>query len=374
LEVGGWSPADLETMLGDLANISAFQRWTRESPEPNAEIKTSIESLTGGPRRQAQARFVRHPNRGAAIYLYNQRFNLEDLESIFHGNETLRRGASLHADIAIFVPGDSSHYPTVGDGHRKGARRGTAHWQVGRQLLETISPAPAADPGALLWYRAASAHLFRAGNLAEAARHLAKARQVFPANPHFLLDSAYLHQELSSPAVQSAVQELRDAGTDVVVDTRRRELEHAERFLRETLAVDTRNADARCRLGHTLGELGRHRDAAAELRQALDAQPDRARRYLSELFLGRQEQALGRRDEARRRYEIAATLFPEAQSPQLALAALARETGDRAGASRALQAITSALEGNRHDPWFSYYRPHDADAESLMREMCRTLE
>ncbi len=373
LEVGRWSTADLETLVGDLANISAFQRWIRERPlEAGADARIGV-SLTGGDRRFSEVRFVRDRSRGAAIILYNRRFNLEEIEKIFHGNETLRRGATLHADIAIFVPGDFNQYPTVDDGRRLGGRRGTVHWEVGRQVLETVSPAPGSDAGVLLWYRAVSAHLFHEGDLAEATRHLAKARQVFPAHPRFLLDSAYLHQELSSPAVQAAVQELRADGTNVAVDTRRNELQYAERFLRETLAVAPGDVDARCRLGHTLGELGRHADAAAEFRRVIDAQPDGAQLYLSELFLGRQEQALGRREEAKRRYENAAALFLDAQSPQLALAHLAREAGDRAAALRALRTITSAPDGNREDPWLWYYKPHLADAESLIQQMRKEL-
>ena len=374
LEVGRWSTADLETLLADLANISEFQRWVRERPsEPNADARNSIESLTGGPRRQSQAVFVRDPDRVGAIHVYNRRFNLEDIAKIFHGNETLRRGALLHADIAIFVPGNFNQYAAVEDGRRQGGRRGTVHWQIGRQLLETLSPSPGSDAGALLWYRAVSAHLSREGHLAEAAKHLANARQVFPANPHFLLDSAYLHQELSSPSVQAAVQELRAEGTDVAVDTQRNELQHAERFLRETLAIAPGNVDARYRLGHTLGELGRHLDAASELTRAIEAQPDPKQRYLSELFLGRQEHALGRRKEAKRRYETAGALFPDAQSPQLALGHLARESGDRAAAFRALRTITSAPDGDREDPWLWYYKPHLVDAELLMQEMREQL-
>jgi tetratricopeptide (TPR) repeat protein len=369
-EIGAWAPADLETLLADVANIAAFQRWVRESPdEANATVRTSIDSLTGGPRRQSEASFVRDPNRGAAIHLYTQRFDLEVIEKIFHGNETLRRGALLHADIAIFVPGDFQRYPTVDDGRSLSARPGTVHWQIGRQLLDTISPAPRADAGALLWYRAVSAHFFRQGQLAEATQHLAKARRVFPNHAELLLDSAYLHLELSSPAIQTAVGELRAAGTGVLVDTRRNELQYAERFLRDTLRVAPGNTEARYRLGHTLGELGRYPDAAAELRQVIDAQPVDEQLYLAELFLGRQEQALGRRDEAKRRYENAAAIFPNAQSPQLALGHLARESGDRAAALSALRTITTAPDGNREDPWLWYYKPHLTDAESLMHEM-----
>ncbi len=371
LEVGRWSRADLETLLADLANLSAFQRWIKEKPlETSTNARSGVDPLSGGgSRRQSEARFVRDSDRVAAIVLYNRRFNAEDIDRIFHGNDTLRRGALLHTDIAIFVPGDFSQYPTVDDGRSHGARPGTVHWQIGRQLLDDVTPAPGSDPGVLLWYRAVSAHLFAEGNLAEASQHLAKARQMFPNHPDFLLDSAYLHLELSSPAVQASVLEIRAGGSDAAVESRRSELQRAERFLRDTVSVEPGSVDARIRLGHTLGELGRHSDAAVELRRVIDAQPEAERLYLAELFLGREEHALGRRDEAKRRYERASALYPDAQSPQLALAQLARESGDRAAAHRALRTITNPPEANPDDPWLWYYKPHRTDAEPLMQSM-----
>jgi tetratricopeptide (TPR) repeat protein len=257
----------------------------------------------------------------------------------------------------------------VDDGRSQGARPGTVHWQIARQLLENVTPAPASDPDVLLWYRAVSAHLFAEGNLAEASQHLDKARQMFPNHPQFLLDSAYLHLELSSPAVQASVQEIRASGGAVGVESRRSELQHAERFLRDTLSAAPGSVDARIRLGRTLGDLGRQADAAAELRKAIDAQPDPEPLYLAELFLGRAEHMLGRKDEAKRRYERASALYPDAQSPQLALAHLARESGDRAAAHRALRTITSPPEASPVDPWLWYYKPHREDAEALMQSM-----
>jgi hypothetical protein len=375
VEVARWSLSDFETVLADLINLSAFLQWVREKPsELSAEARSSIESLTGGTRRHSEARFVRDPHRVAAILIYNRRFDLEEIEQIFHGNDTLRRGAVLHTDIAVFVPGDFNQYFVVDDGRRKGGRPGTLHWHLGRQLLDTITPSPSGDADALLWYRAVSAYLFREGHLAEAAQHLDRARQVFTDHPLVLLDSAYLHQELSSPAIQTAVQEVRAEGASVAVDSRRNELQLAERFLRQTLALTRDAGEARLRLGHTLGELGRHDEAVAELRTAIEADLDTERLYLAQLFLGRAEQALGQRDEARRRYEQAADLYPSAQSPRLALAQLARESGDRVGALRALQNVVArpSADVDVNDPWWFYYYPHLKDAAELMEEM-RTI-
>jgi tetratricopeptide (TPR) repeat protein len=137
------------------------------------------------------------------------------------------------------------------------------------------------------------------------------------------------------------------------------------------------HTDARIRLGHTLGELGSHEEAAAELRKALDASLNGAQLYYAELFLGREEEALGNRVDAKRHFENAAELYPRAQSPRLALSELARRSGDRAGALRALRGVTSVrsaalIDAEHTDPWWEYYEVHQDDTEPLMGQM-RTL-
>jgi tetratricopeptide (TPR) repeat protein len=343
VEMGGWPRRDLEALLLDIGRLSTALQTFREL----------------GPR-------------DATIRLHGRRFTLDQIAAIFHGNQTLKRGAVLHADVAAFIRDDfGSRTVLVHDGRQVRDERGTVHWGFGRRLLDSVTPSPANDTGALLWYRAISAYLFRAGRFDEAPAHLDKARDVFRDRPVFLIDSAHLHLKLASPAVQAAVQELRAQGVSTIVDSRDTELERAERFLRQALALAPDDADARARLGHTLGELGRHGPAVVELRRAIDAKPDHQRRYLAELFLGRQEQALGRREEARRRFENAAALYPTAQSPWLALSQLARQAGDRRSALRALQRVTTrpSSDVSADDPWWFYYEPHLGDAEGLMDQM-----
>ena len=356
MEVGSWSKSELERLLRDVRELVKFLQ--------RAEDLRAESTGRGSMQRDR-----------LSLFIYDRRFTLDELERVFYGNKPLRpnellsRGAVLHADIAIFVPGNLHGEPLVADGGRRGWRQGTLHWEIGRELLDSITPSPGGDAGALLWYRAVSAHLFREGHLAEVTAHLNRARQVFPRHPLFLLESAYLHQELSSPAIQVAVQQLRADAVNVTVDSRRAELQRAEQFFREALLLSPRAVDARVRLGHTLGELGRHKEAAVELRTALDAKSDAERLYLAELFLGRVEEALGRRDEARSRYERAAALYPNAQSPRLALSQLARQTGDDAAAQRSLQSLASRVDIDVSDPWWGFYTPHNDDADVLIARM-----
>jgi tetratricopeptide (TPR) repeat protein len=353
IEVGRWGTRDLEELVRDVRELARFLQRAEEE----------------------RAQYGGNSSPQAALAIYGRRFSLEHLERRYNDSHTLLannlllRGAVLHADIGIFVPGTLSRYPLVEDGGRKGWREGSWHWEVGRLLLDSITPSVRADAGALLWYRATSAHLFRSGNLAQVGTHLTRAREALPQSAEILIDSAYLHQELSSPAVQGSVRELRDNSINVTVDSRRGELQRAERFFREALAAAAGDTDARIRLGHTLVELGRHKEAGVELRKAIDGTPDARRLYLAELFLGRAEHALGRHAEARRLYEHASELYPNAQSPRLALSHLARQTGDRAGAQQSLKRLIAVPTAGPSDPWWDFYQPHNADAEVLLSQM-----
>ncbi|MCM3879760.1 MAG: hypothetical protein ND807_06615 [Vicinamibacterales bacterium] len=351
-EIGRWSRIALVVLAGDIRKLATFLQRAREG------------SLGPLP----------------TIQLYNRRFTLVEIEKVFHGNDTLKKGAVLHADIAVLVVDDASRRSgffedasvfMVDDGRRSGVRYESAHWQIGRALLDGITPSPGADAGALLWYRAASSCLLRDGHLAESRVHLDRARQLFPNSSHFLLDSAYLHQKFSSDTIQAAVEDLRSARANPDVGSRRMELERAERFFRQTLALEPAAAGARIRLGHTLGELGRHEEAASELRRAIDARLDGPDLYFAELFLGYEEQTLGKPGEAKRHYENAAELYPRAQSPWLALSQLARQSGDRAGALGALRSVTALPPdaSDRWDPWWDYYEVHRDDAERLLDQM-----
>jgi tetratricopeptide (TPR) repeat protein len=375
IEVGNWSYSreEFETLIADVMNLSKFLQMDPQNLTAGFEIRSQVGSRESRARLVAAARDAGGFVRPGRIELYGQWFTRDEIEQIFHGNTTLRRGAVLHADIAVFVPGNLSRRILVDDGRWKGVRPGTRHWEIGRLLLDVIMPSPSDDAGALLWYRAVSAYLLREGRLSEVPAHLNRARQLFPDNPVFLLDSAYLHEELSSPSIQAAVEELRDNNVTALVGSRIAELQHAERLFRQALAIAPDNADARLRLGYTLGELGQHEEAVAELRRAIDAKPVGERLYLAELFLGREEQALGRYEGAKQRFETAAVLYPTAQSPRLALGQLARQFGDRAGALRAVRSIADATSDDAADPWWSYYEPHKQDAEALMDQMRKLL-
>ena len=82
-----------------------------------------------------------------------------------------------------------------------------------------------------------------------------------------------------------------------------------------------------------------------------------------------------RGQEAREQYERAATLFPTAQSPLLAISQLALDNNNTEDALRALQRVFGLQIKDRwnDDPWWVYDLSHVRDAAALVAEMQKKL-
>ena len=127
--------------------------------------------------------------------------------------------------------------------------------------------------------------------------------------------------------------------------------------------------EAHLRLGRVLGLVGRHADAATELRLALALVQEADLRYYGELFAGAEEEALGHGDSAQAAYQRASEIAPLAQSPYLALSELAHRRGNRAGAWAAMQkvfALPAAADRERDDPWWRYHTVQAKNAQELL--------
>jgi tetratricopeptide (TPR) repeat protein len=279
-------------------------------------------------------------------------------------NHMLLRGAALHADIGRLIPEDTvrrspsqqSAY-VVSDGRWTGMRYISIHWQLGRSLLDSVVPSPAGDPDVLAWYLDTSADLRRMRESAAASVHYERARQLFPSDPQILFGSGLLHESFASANLQAAADSVSESNRSAAVSSMRSELVKAERFFRDVLAIGPAHLEARVRYGRVLDNLGRHAQAAEQLRRAIAEGAADELLYLAQLFLGRAEEAAGHPDAAQSAFERASELYPNAQSPRLALSQLARRAGNRPAAQRELQAL-AALPGDerrREDPWWFYF-------------------
>jgi tetratricopeptide (TPR) repeat protein len=291
-----------------------------------------------------------------------------------NANRILLRAAILHADVAILVvpllPGGAGCHGRapliVKDGNIVGDGCLSYHWTHSRLLLDAVTPDPGKDPVVRLWYVATITYMLEQGDYAGANLHIARARLLFPDDPAILFEHGCYHEAFASPFMQTAALE---SGIDV--RGARADLDEAEDLYRRAIGLDPRFAEARVHRGHVLGLLGRQRDAAEELRLALPSLEESKDRYYAELFLGHAEESAGNRSAAREHYRQAAAFYPRAQSPLLALAALARQLGDRAGAQDAMRQLL-ALPPARNmtaDPWWLYYRWQMVDYRARFTEL-----
>jgi hypothetical protein len=365
IEIGKWTRRELETVVSNLDRLSHF---VLAASELKARDPVAWQQNRDAANSQRSGRFV--------IRIGDEQLTLDDVGRMFDGNRTLRSGAVLHADIAMHGAGRVEHrVVVVEDGRGKGQRDAGIHWGIGRLVLDSIVPNPKDDPTARIWYRAASAFLLNDNDFAELFPHLEKARQVFPDDPGLLLDAAYVQEKLSSPELQAGVDDLRERGVTIATEPPATQLYRAEQLFARVVALAPDEVDAHLRRGRALAELGRHEESAAVLRRLLERDLDKDRRYLAELFLGRAEATLGRAGEAARRYENAAALYPDAQSPRMALSQLARAAGDRVAALRHLAPVLERVNDDPSiDPWWGYFEPHAKDVDDWLAAMRKLAE
>ena len=300
-------------------------------------------------------------------------------------NRIFKRAALLHTDISLLID-DQSRDPratldtgvvVVQDGQRIGFDYFAQHLAFARALLDHVSPGPAGDSMVRLWYRAIAAFLVGEWRLGDAHRHLQRAREIFPADAQILLASGCLHEAFASAKIQSSIETLDlPRGMIVGVGSSGGELRRATLYFRQALKADETLTQARVRLARAIGLQGDHAEAARELHRGAVETDDTALQYRAWLFLGNEEQALGRLDAARDAYRKAAALYPRAQSPWLALSQLARRSGDRAAALEAVGQVLAlpALADDRADPWWSYHAGTGPLADALLAELRKTGE
>jgi tetratricopeptide (TPR) repeat protein len=301
------------------------------------------------------------------------------------GSFVLERGALLHGDIAMFgpapvmAPGDSPGFDggkirvQLQDGESSGINAAPIHWDMARQLLDYVKPSTA-DTFVRRWYGATA--MWMQGGQQHDTAHLKHARAMFPDDPDILFLSGCQMETYAGTAIQAVVRSaVLPTGFTLDVAPEGTALRDAEEYFRRALARDPRYRDARIHLGHVLLARGRAMEAADELRQVDMTDQPQLTQYFHAMFLGTAEEALARFDQAREAYARASSVFPAAQSPYLALSALATRRGDRATAVKETERLFDlpAVAREPNDPWWTYHVWQAQDVPELFEQLYAQL-
>ena len=292
-------------------------------------------------------------------------------------NHLLKRGAIFHTDIAIEVRlGNRSRSGAVPegleeftllmpDGRSQGMAADVGHWEFARSLLDKVVPAAARDEFVRAWYGATAAYLAALNQLMPG--HFTRGFRLFPDDAPLLFFAGCLHESLAAQRVQEAMQSAASpSNVKFDVSSGRTELRDAESLFRKALKVQPDHLEARIRLGRVLGLRGEHAEAETLLRKAVGDAREPLLQYYAKLFLGAEKEALGDRAQARDLYEDATMLYPEAQSPRLALSLLSAVDG-RHDDALATMAVVLGLPGERrNDPWWTYYNSQGRNAPEAL--------
>ena len=277
----------------------------------------------------------------------------------------IERAVLLHTDIATLAMADvrSPDVTWVSD-------RPSLHFGVALELVDWLrGQTREEDAFARAWYRATAAFLVSQQELVATPIFMERATSQFRGDPDLLVLAGAVHELLASPRVQEGA-ELQGVDTCGTADDN---LIAAEEFYRQALDTDASHAEARTRLGHVIGQRGRHEQALAELKRAFAGTPPPALQYFMHLFVGEEEEALNRADAAGAAYERAIALRPEVQFAYLALSRLERRRGNGSAAIKAVQNMLQLSEEERRqsDPWAEYYAAGQARRATDLLEQFR---
>lgn len=208
------------------------------------------------------------------------------------------------------------------------------------------------------WYLLVASFWHGRGEVGWSRAYLDEARDLFSSDPQVLLVSG-ADREMLSHLTAGFLRQFRTNG-DTVRDTEinpAKELEEAEKFLRQAAARAPGLVEARLRLGRVLYRRGDLAGATRELRAVLEQTVhERGRyeqmRYLAWLFLGGIEVDRGDLAAARRCYTEALSLFPEGQAALLALSEASYLDGR--GAEAASEIVSLLRLRRKEDPWWGY--------------------
>ena len=259
---------------------------------------------------------------------------------------------------------------TALDGREVGAELTGAHWDIAREIADR-APQAATDRDLRLWYRATAAYLSAQYFLADLGPHVFHAQGIMPSDAALALAIGCLYETYASPRMRTiADARTGNRSSPFGIPLLGRSLQQADAWFRAALKADPTLAEVHVRLGHILGQQGRHAEARAEIQQGVGSgDPDVE--YFAQMLLGAEHEALGDFAGAEDAYRRAAALFPRAQSPQLSLSQLAARQGRRADALAGAGHVfaLAADERARLEPWWTYYEGDGRHADRLLGQM-----
>jgi len=358
--VAGWSSDEVRNLLVELASLRLILKDpdTKFFPVPvDFEGKNGPQEI--GYTRGEHATLVSTADR-------IKRQRLTDIEFI-------ARAIVLHSDVAILGNGTGNMLRTRDGSRMEVDFRQADHWSMTRRLAQLLDRKAGRDADLAFWYQAtitwmASVEIWNTA-------HVEAAIGRFDEDAALQFLAGCLHEKLATPATQAAIASSRlPPGVTLRVDAPANELKEAAARLRRSLALDSRQADARIHYGRVLTLIERGSAAVEELRAAATLAKEPEQRYYAQIFLGAAFESVNDLDAARTAYRTAATLFPEAQVPRLALSQLSAASGDRAGSVSALGTLLSATDREpQPDPWWSYYPSCGRHAPELLDQARRRL-
>jgi tetratricopeptide (TPR) repeat protein len=288
--------------------------------------------------------------------------------------DLVARAILLHTDIALLAENGAGLILRLTDGRPGNLDAFTDHWRMTRDLESSLDRRAGRDADLAHWYRATLATMvsvFQWNTL-----HVDRALSRFADDAELQVLAGCLHEQLASPAVQSALATARvPPGSRIRIGSVRAELDEAADRLKRALALNDAHAEARLHYGRVLTLSGRHANAVTELRRALTGLRESLLQYYGQLFLGAALEGVNQFDNARAAYRAAAALFPRAQAPLLALSYLAASAGDRDGATAATTALAAlpSSEDERPDPWWTYLASCGRQAPQVLEAAQRRL-
>ena len=208
------------------------------------------------------------------------------------------------------------------------------------------------------WYLLVACFWHGRGEVGWSRAYLDEARDLFRNDPQVLLVSGADHEMLSHLST-GYLRQFKTSGETVRESeiNPEKELEQAQKFLRQAAELAPELVEARLRLGRVLYRRGDLAAAATELRAVLAQtvnEPVRYEqvRYLAWVFLGSVEVERADLAAARRCYTEALRLFPEGQAALLAMSEASYLDGR--GTEAASEVVSLLRLRRKEDPWWSY--------------------